>query len=824
MARQSGHSRLKAALVLRDALAADLGLPLRPVMAQLATVETNIGTAKALDQGQYLDAASSLCHSDQTLLAACDGQVRVACTRVGLAPRYAQYLALLLFSHWMNWRQQDSTAFLVRLNEYLSAKPPRHQTLSPFTPTDLQYAAFWMATAAGKTHVLHAVLALLTENQSADWDRIILSTPSESLTRQHADRLRALRQWDVFAYPMDGDATALGRRPKNTIIVLDINKLTEIKQGEGLRIATSVFQGGRNLLLVDEGHKGQRAEKSLWKKLQQDVAGIDAEVSDRRGMLVEFSATFGQVAELERAFDRYAKSVIFDYAYDRFHADLYGKDFWHVKLDAQSDAVAIVQQQTLTAALVAYWHQLQVYRNPDTQALLHEQQLVVATPLWVLLGLSVIGGDNKNDQKQTSDVIEVLTFLAGVLSDPAVLIRQLNAVLSDSVRRTDVLPSDVRAALRGQSAAVLAQKILVTVFGWQSGDKPVFRLLRSSAGELGLGLLRGDRVRYFGVVNVGNAGGLQKALTANGLRVDDDVLTESLFAGLNDGDSGVNLLIGSRRFAEGWDNYRASSLTLLRLGSGEGSLIIQMFGRVVRFAGIHNNGKRLAEPGSVLRPLQTAYVYGLRSGYLEDFLNGLYANGVPVTQTQRCPIRLTLPDAYSLQSVQAISPDPNDFQVRVVGDNWLNTVNKVKVSLGASISTARLSLTGVTATRSLIGQDVTRLFKQWIPLLDVDALYLEMLGLKRQQRWWNLVFDQMAVQAALDSDQYQVFGLPDALSLNSASDLLRLQRTASSVVRRLFESAYRKQENHHCRYVLVDAKNSGLPSDYRKEILYGQED
>ena len=42
---------------------------------------------------------------------------------------------------------------------------------------------------------------------------------------------------------------------------------------------------------------------------------------------------------------------------------------------------------------------------------------------------------------------------------------------------------------------------------------------------------------------------------------------------------GLNVLIGSRRFAEGWDNLRASSLTLLRLGQGEGSLIIQMFGR-----------------------------------------------------------------------------------------------------------------------------------------------------------------------------------------------------------------------------------------------------
>jgi hypothetical protein len=103
-------------------------------------------------------------------------------------------------------------------------------------------------------------------------------------------------------------------------------------------------------------------------------------------------------------------------------------------------------------------------------------------------------------------------------------------------------------------------------------------------------------------------------------------LTPSLFAGLGQDRSGVNLLIGSRRLAEGWDNYRASSLTLPRLGQGEGASIIQMVGRVVRFAGHHGDGKRLDHPPAELRSLQTAYVYGLRSTYLEIFLNGLLGN------------------------------------------------------------------------------------------------------------------------------------------------------------------------------------------------------
>ncbi|MBW4056165.1 MAG: hypothetical protein HIU83_12350 [Proteobacteria bacterium] len=120
------------------------------------------------------------------------------------------------------------------------------------------------------------------------------------------------------------------RLPMSTVIVLDINKLTDKKIGEGVSIPTAFFKDGRNLVFVDEGHKGQKSEESTWKRLQDDLAGIDSPQEKHRGFLIEFSATFGQVAELEHAFDRYAKSVVFDYAYDRFHADLYGKDFWHL--------------------------------------------------------------------------------------------------------------------------------------------------------------------------------------------------------------------------------------------------------------------------------------------------------------------------------------------------------------------------------------------------------------------------------------------------------------------------------------------------------------
>ncbi len=186
--------------MLRDALTAELGASPAAAMAQLRTVEEHIGAAHGLSDGRYLEAMASVCAGDAHHLSSLDDAVHQACGRVRLAPRHAQYLALMLSAHWLDAQRVDAAAFLMRLNARLDEHKPKGEAVPAFVEADLQLAAFWMVTAAGKTHVLHACLALL-ENEHAgfgrgqktwSWDRIILITPSEALTRQHADKLREL--------------------------------------------------------------------------------------------------------------------------------------------------------------------------------------------------------------------------------------------------------------------------------------------------------------------------------------------------------------------------------------------------------------------------------------------------------------------------------------------------------------------------------------------------------------------------------------------------------------------------------------------------------
>jgi len=153
-------------------------------------------TVLALDEG-YRYALVSVCTGDRDRIVTLDSAVRDACAKARLAPRYAQYLALLLFAHWNTARLEDSEGFLARLNGSNPHPNPSpasgrgaliSESLEAFTATDLQTAAFWMATAAGKTHVLHA-------GQAGQAHTDVLGT----LRPVNAGRILALLLWLHFS-------------------------------------------------------------------------------------------------------------------------------------------------------------------------------------------------------------------------------------------------------------------------------------------------------------------------------------------------------------------------------------------------------------------------------------------------------------------------------------------------------------------------------------------------------------------------------------------------------------------------------------------------
>ena len=804
-----GHAKLKRSLLLRDFLAHDLGLSLKDAECALSAAETDQGAAEAFAEGRFLDALRASADSRRReRIHQLDDAVRDACRKSDFSPRYPQYLALALMAHVLDRLSEDSDALLDAANAFRqawvqlgrnTAEIAERNAIAPFSPGDIQIFAFWMATGVGKTHVLHACLALLETRfifGARGFDRIVLVTPSESLSRQHALELRRSVTNPVFVYPDDGDGGQIAHLPRDTVIVVDINKLRKDKKGDGFTLDAGIFRDARNLVFVDEGHKGQKTEESVWKAIQSQIAGIGHAQRRYRGMLIEFSATFGQVAEAEHAFDRYAKSVVYEYSYDRFHADLYGKDFDVRNLSAAGGGPP-GHEDALAASLVAYWHQLHAWQDACVRADIAAHGLEIEKPLWVLLGLTVLGKKESTEKEYRTDIIEAIMFLAGLFRPDGRrrLADHLKRMGDDRERKR--LPESAWQIVRSRDTEELAQTILKEAFHWKPGAVLRLRVLKRSPGEIAMGLLLGDRMRYFGVVNVGDAEGLRDALKPQGIDVENDALASSLFAGLDRAESDIHVLIGSRRFSEGWNNYRASTLTLLRLGSSEGPLIIQMFGRVVRFRGRHRSGKRLESPPEPLRPLQTAYVFGLRADYMTAFLNTLHANGIQDIEWK--PTQRIEPASISrLIHLSAADPARTGFKV-TLGKDWFKR-GKIDLSYGATVQTATMR-DGQTQTNiAVLEEDITADFTRLSAYLDIDAICKRMLDYRAAHGWWNLSFDRNHLRAALRDGTYTITGDSRMVQPQCRVDLHRLEGVAVTLLQRMMCGAYRRVEARQVRY------------------------
>src|SRR5580704_17731885 len=83
------------------------------------------------------------------------------------------------------------------------------------------------------------------------------------------------------------------------------------------------------------------------------------------------------------------------------------------------------------------------------------------------------------------------------------------------------------------------------------------------------------------------------------------VSSPARFHEINKPHSTVNLLIGSKKFTEGWNSWRVRTMGLMNVGQTEGSQIIQLFGRGVRLKGFGSSLKRSGKaqlPDDMRRP------------------------------------------------------------------------------------------------------------------------------------------------------------------------------------------------------------------------------
>ena len=283
--------------------------------------------------------------------------------------RYFQYLSLLYAEIFLDWKYNKQSQFLLQLNSFVKtqniSKDPGDEMDSEFAASDIDKLAFWMATGAGKTLIMHINYHQFLHYCKEGLDHIVLITPNEGLSEQH---MRELENSDIRCERFNVEGNRLAHSD-NTIQVIEITKLVEEKTSGGISVSVEAFEGN-NLIFVDEGHKGSGGK--VWRAYREALA--------KTGFTFEYSATFGQaLAAVSNAdlIDEYGKAIAFDYSYRYFYGDGYGKNFriLNVKHDGatQTETDPLFQARTRRSSSLRFRHTFMGIRWQQGQRCLYRK-------------------------------------------------------------------------------------------------------------------------------------------------------------------------------------------------------------------------------------------------------------------------------------------------------------------------------------------------------------------------------------------------------------------------------------------------------------------
>ena len=410
------------------------------------------------------------------------GRNRLPCA---ISSTYRPWYTEIYLDHLCNRPRQ----FLLSLNQFVDQQNPARPTNAKyerFTDDDLDKLAFWMATGSGKTLLFHINYRQYLHYAKDPPDNVLLITPNEGLSQQHIDEMRA-SGIPAARFNLNEAAGLNGYGP--TVKVTEITKLVLEKRGEGDSVPVEALEG-RNLIFVDEGHKGSGGK--AWRQVRERLGG--------KGFTFEYSATFGQAlasANNNDLLDEYAKAIGFDYSYPHFYGDGYGKAF--NVLNVRQESTADFTDDLLLANLLSFYEQQLAY----AEQLKDLQEYNIEKPLWIFVGNTV---QQKENDSYRSDVLTVVRFLQRFLSDQGWAVDRIGKFL--------VGKSGLMAADNGQDLFAERFKYLA---GHNSGADVVYRDVVNrvmhqgsgglqlcdvrSEGELSLRAAGSDR--YFGVIYIG---------------------------------------------------------------------------------------------------------------------------------------------------------------------------------------------------------------------------------------------------------------------------------------------------------------------------------
>lgn len=714
--------------------------------------------------------------------------------------KYFQYLAALFTEIYLDRYFESPIKLMNELTpgtvELLSLKEKNKDFNPIYIKNDLKKLAYWMATGSGKTFLLHInYLQFMRYNKGKykiELDNILLITPNESLSNQHLEEMRKsgipcelFQSQSLGAFSMYAD--------HDIVKIIDIHKLTEEKKGQGVSVDIENF-GRKNLILVDEGHKGSGGQK--WKYFREELA--------KEGFNFEYSATFGQAVAASSGKEnydllhKYGKSILFDYSYRYFYNDGYGKEYCIMNLkDSYSD---LTRHMLMLANLLTLYEQKVVFNKH----IIEIEPYNIEDPLWIFVGSKVQGKQNQ------SDILEIVKFLDFVLKNEGNWaiqgienILNGNSGLKDKTTGYDLFspsyPEQRLAYLRSSKPEDIYKDVLRLIFHSENPAPLHLINLKNASGEIAL---RCGLSEFFGVINIGDdAQFINLVETETKIQiVKDDVSSGSLFDTINKKNSKVNVLIGAKKFIEGWNSWRVSNMGLLNIGKSEGTQIIQLFGRGVRLKGKNNSLKRSRAIDEYshanLHILERLNIFGIQANYMDQFREYLETEGVRTENNVEIAIPIQINEGFLNEGLLYPYVDKKRFKKEEFYElKFDSDIRQVEIDLLPKIEMIESQKQlGISAQSEIKPKTIDH---NYLDLLDWSRIYFSLLEFRILKSWNNIVFSKEILRNIVEKDQaaYSLKCLESDVKPSKFEDIYRLEEIVVSIMKKYLQSYHDRHKN-----------------------------
>lgn len=487
---------------------------------------------------------------------------------------------------------------------------------------------FWMATGSGKTLVIVKMLELLhtlIQRREIPAHDVMMLTHREDLIQQLRDHvneynktntspyihLKELREYPEYKR---GTPSMFGGQDMTVFYYRSDNLSDEQKERQ---IDFHNYENnGKWYLLLDEAHKGDKDDSK-----RQHIYNI----MSRNGFLFNFSATFTDQRDIKTTAAEFNLSSFIEKGYGK-HISLLKQEnrAFRDKEDFTNDEKQrIVLQSLLMLAYIAKSREglceatsTLLYHRPLLLALVNSVNTEEADLKLFFRELERIGKGEISSQAFSA---AKQALKAELESEPEWLYEDRKFALDQSIFNglsiKDIYKSIFNAESKGD----------IEVLVRPSNDKELAFKLKTSAAP-------------FALIKIGQTTEWLKDFLA-GYEIVKGFEDESFFAHLNEVDSEINLLMGSRSFYEGWDSNRPNVITFINIGTGSEArkFVLQSVGRGVRLEPMKGKRKRLenlhnanevddilfGQARPFLAAVQSLFIFGTKREALATIFDGL---------------------------------------------------------------------------------------------------------------------------------------------------------------------------------------------------------